>query len=260
MRTKAVPVKVKADATDGLEDGQFDALVSVFGNVDSYGDVVMPGAFADTLAEWKASGNPIPVLWSHQIGDPDSHIGYVVDAVETEKGLQVRAQLDLDEPKAAKVYKLLKGRRVTQFSFSYDVIEGAYVEQNVDGETKSHYELRKIKLYEVGPTLIGANQDTELIDVKSGAEHIARGLKAGRVLSAANEAAIDSAVAAISDGVDGLQGVLLQVRGTDDEKATSGQQEASAEPEGAASVEPARPTPLARKSELATFELAYAGL
>jgi HK97 family phage prohead protease len=37
----------------------------VFGNVDSYGDVIEPGAFAKTLQE-----NPVvPILWQH---DPTS--------------------------------------------------------------------------------------------------------------------------------------------------------------------------------------------
>jgi HK97 family phage prohead protease len=164
MLTKAAPVRVKAGEQDGLGEGQFEAVVSVFGNVDSYGDVVMPGAFAETLAEWEKSGNPIPVLWSHLSHDPDYHIGYVVEAKETAEGLWVRGQLDLDAPKAKQVYRLLSGHRVTQFSFAYDVLDAAYAER--DGEKV--YELRKLKVYEVGPTLIGANQETRLIGVKAG--------------------------------------------------------------------------------------------
>lgn len=164
MLTKAAPVRVKAGEQDGLQPGQFEAIVSVFGNVDSYGDVVMPGAFADDLLAWEKSGNPIPVLWSHLSHDPDYHIGHVVEAKETAEGLWVRGQLDLDAPKANQVYRLLKGRRVTQFSFAYDILDAAYAER--DGEKV--YELRKLKVYEVGPTLIGANQETRLIGVKAG--------------------------------------------------------------------------------------------
>jgi HK97 family phage prohead protease len=176
MRTKAFRAHVKADDRDGLEPGQFDAVVSVFGNVDHGGDVVMPGAFSRTLTEWKSSGDPIPVIWSHQIGDPESHVGYVVDAAEllpgderlpdklkNNGGLWVRGQLDLDAPRAATVHRLLKGRRVKQFSFSYDVRDGALGER--DGERV--YELRDLELFEVGPTLIGMNAATELVGAKS---------------------------------------------------------------------------------------------
>lgn len=178
MRTKAFPAHVKAAGEqDGLAAGQFEAIVSVFGNVDHGGDVVLPGAFSRSLAEWKAAGDPIPVIWSHQIGDPDSHIGVVLDAAELlagderlpEKlrdngGLWVRGQLDLDEPRAAKVHRLLKGRRVKQFSFSYDIRDGALGER--DG--RDVYELRDLDLFEVGPTLLGMNAATDLVGAKAG--------------------------------------------------------------------------------------------
>lgn len=164
MLTKAAPVRVKAGEQDGLAEGQFEAIVSVFGNVDSYGDVVMKGAFADDLLEWAKSGNPIPVLWSHMSADPDYHIGEVLEAKETDEGLWVRGQLDLDAPKATQVYRLLKGRRVTQFSFAYDILDAGWGKR----DDQDVYELRKLKVYEVGPTLIGANQETRLIGVKAG--------------------------------------------------------------------------------------------
>lgn len=178
MLTKAFPAHVKAAGEqDGLQQGQFEAIVSVFGNVDHGGDVVLPGAFSRSLSAWKASGDPIPVIWSHQIGDPESHIGVVLDAEELlagderlpEKlrdngGLWVRGQLDLDEPRAAKVHRLLKGRRVKQFSFSYDIADGAWGER--DGEKV--YELRDLDLFEVGPTLLGMNASTDLVGAKAG--------------------------------------------------------------------------------------------
>lgn len=164
MKLKTSPAKVKAAGdADGLNEGEFKAIVSVFGNIDSVGDVVVPGAFTDTLTEWAAKGDPIPVIWAHDWRDPFSHLGSVLDAVEVEGGLFVHGQLDLDNEKAAQVYRLLKGRRVTQFSFAYDVLEGAWVE----ADNESFYELRKLALHEVGPCLLGANQETELLAVKA---------------------------------------------------------------------------------------------
>jgi hypothetical protein len=178
MRTKAFAAHVKAAGEqDGLATGQFEAIVSVFGNVDHGGDVVLPGAFSRSLAAWKASADPIPVIWSHQIGDPDSHIGVVLEAEELlagddrlpEKlrdlgGLWVRGQLDVDEPRGAKVHRLLKGRRVKQFSFSYDIADGGWGER----EGREVYELRDLDLFEVGPTLLGMNAATELVGAKAG--------------------------------------------------------------------------------------------
>jgi len=199
VRTKDFTAKVKAaGVADGLAEGQFVAIVSVFGNEDSVGDVVRPGAFTETLAEWGSKGDPIPVIWSHAWGDPFAHVGVVVKAVETLQGLEVTGQIDdLDtNPTSAQVYRLLKGRRVTQFSFAYDVKEGAWVEDE-SHRYGGYYELRRLKLHEVGPCLVGANQETELLAAK--AHSLARGAKAGRVLSQANYDSLTRAHEAIGE-------------------------------------------------------------
>ncbi|WP_199489163.1 HK97 family phage prohead protease [Micromonospora craniellae] len=184
MLIKTAPARIKAAGTDdGLADGEFEALVSVFGNVDSYGDVVMPGAFDDVLSEWSAKGDPIPVIWSHNWYDPFAHIGTVLEAKETDVGLWVKGLVDQDPEArtAAQVYRLLKGRRVTQFSFAYEIGEASWAER--DGQDV--YELRKFSgLHEVGPCLVGANQDTDLLSAK--ARLLAAGVKEGRVLAQAH--------------------------------------------------------------------------
>lgn len=124
--TREVRFAVKAAGpADGLADGTFRGYASVFGNVDSYGEVVVRGAFSRTLTEWAAKGDPIPVLWGHDMTAPESNIGWVTDAQEDDTGLLVTCQLDEDHANAgtrtAKVYGLLKGRRVTRMSFAYNV-------------------------------------------------------------------------------------------------------------------------------------------
>lgn len=186
MNTKSFTARVKATSgQQGLKDGQVQALVSVFGNEDSYGDVVAPGAFTEDLKRWDTTGDPIPFIWSHNWSDPFAHVGHVVDAKESADGLVVTAQIDdLDtNPTAAQVYGLLKGRRVTQFSFAYDVLEGGWIDVE-DHKWGGYYELRKLKVHEVGPCLIGANRETDLLAAK--AADLTRGLKAGRVLSQKN--------------------------------------------------------------------------
>ncbi|MFC8520805.1 HK97 family phage prohead protease [Streptomyces sp. NPDC057257] len=194
-----VTAKVKAaGVADGLEEGQFLALVSVFNNEDSYGDVVRPGAFTQTLQDWAAKGDDIPVIWAHQWSDPFSHIGHVVKAVETLQGLEVTGQID-DlgvNATADQVYRLLKGRRVTQFSFAYDVSEGGWItdDQHPWG---GYYELRRLDLHEVGPCLLGVNRETELLAAK--AASLAAGAKAGRVLSQKNFDTLTAAYESIGE-------------------------------------------------------------
>lgn len=252
MRTKAYPVTgLKAVTEDGAAEGTFEALVSVFGNRDTYGDVVVRGAFTDTLAEWGESGDPIPVLWSHMSMDPDMHIGWVEKAEERDEGLWVRGRIDLDSAKAAQVYRLLKGRRVTQFSFAFDIIDAAEVVY--DGQPV--FELRKLKLYEVGPCLIGVNQETELLTVKAAVEaqaaaaSVARELKAGRTLSAKNEGQIRTAYDAL--------GSVLATIGDDEGKARGSEPANDEDPTRGKSEEPTRSTPAAvAMSDVLELELA----
>ena len=89
-------IKIKAGPADGLAEGQFSAYTSVFGNRDSYGDVVVEGAFKETLDEWAASGDAIPLLFGHNMSDPDFNIGHVVDATED------AVKIDLNHPYAGK--------------------------------------------------------------------------------------------------------------------------------------------------------------
>ena len=82
MRIKSCPVRIKAAGEhEGTDEGTFEAIVAAY-NLDSVGDKITPGAFADTLAEWKGRGDPIPVLWSHMSHDPEYHIGEVLEAEE----------------------------------------------------------------------------------------------------------------------------------------------------------------------------------
>jgi hypothetical protein len=75
------------------------------------------------------------------------------------EGLWVKGLLDLDNPTGRQVYKLLKGGRVTNFSFAYDVIDSEMKDDGINA-------LQELKLYEVGPTLIGCNQSTRTLAVK----------------------------------------------------------------------------------------------
>jgi HK97 family phage prohead protease len=275
MRIKSCPVRIKAAGThEGTDEGVFEAIVAAY-NLDSVGDKISPGAFAETLAEWKGRGDPIPVLWSHMSHDPEYHIGEVLEAEERPEGLWVKARVDTDPgTKAAQVYRLLKGRRVTQFSFAYDIEEGSWVEQK-DGP--GYYELRKLKLYEVGPTLIGANQATELIDVKSAAHpnlridlhnatqgeadaildaaQAALGMKAGRTLSAKNEQRVRDIARLATELLDSLPS---SEESQDAEKATPAQP-ADASPQEAPEAkgnQPAGPSPASLRlhADLAALE------
>ena len=55
----------------------------------------MPGAFAKTLAYWKRSGLPLPLIADHEL-TTEGVIGSVVEANEDGTGLRVRARFSSD--------------------------------------------------------------------------------------------------------------------------------------------------------------------
>lgn len=159
MLTKSMPVKVKA-ADD--ETGIVEAIVATYER-DSIGDRIVPGEFKATLDDWAESaknGAPLPYIFSHQHDNIDAYLGEVLDAKETDDGLWVKAQHDMDDPASRKVYRQLKGGRIRQWSFAYEATSTA------DEDTGDNL-LTAIKLYEVGPTLIGMNQNTRTVSAKA---------------------------------------------------------------------------------------------
>lgn len=161
MTVKSVIAEVKA-LGDG-EKAEFEAYASVFGNRDSYGDVVQKGAFAASLKAWSEKGAPIPLLWGHNMADPDFNIGMVTSAEEDEHGLKVVCELDTDSPKGAQVHRLLKQGRVREMSFAFAATSSEYGE--LDG--KSVRFLKEVDLFEVSVVPLGANPETEVLAVKS---------------------------------------------------------------------------------------------
>lgn len=161
-----IHIYVKSDSLgDGLEEGDFKAYVSTWTRTpDCYGDVVAKGAFSQTLRKWDMSGSCIPVLYGHNETDPDYNIGYVKSAIEDDHGLLVTGHLDIDtNAKAAQVYRLLKGHRLSQMSFGYTIERKAQA-QSAKGMAN---ELQAVNLLEVSIVPHGANKDTSIEAVKS---------------------------------------------------------------------------------------------
>lgn len=202
------PKRVKAGPQDGLKEGEFLVYPSTFiRQADAYGDVVAKGAFLDDIETWKASGNVLPGLYGHRMDDPDFFVAAALDMGEDEHGWWVKGEFDLESPKGGHVYRLVKGRRLSQLSFAYDVLDEGKVKLD-NGQDAN--ELRKLKVYEFSFVPVGANQDTSVVAVKG----IVDQLKAGRTLSAKNEQSLREA----RDAIDSV----LSSLGDDDTKAATG--------------------------------------
>lgn len=166
---------IKIDDAAGI----VEAIVSVFDNVDHAGERVRPGAFAKSIDRWRASGDPIPVIWSHQWHNLDAHVGKV-DPAKIEElaagderlpaelkdlgGLYAPLEFDLDDADGAKTFRLISDRRVKEFSFAYDVLDASEAEDLADV-----IDLNELDLIEIGPTLKGMNPATAVLSAKAAA-------------------------------------------------------------------------------------------
>ena len=183
---------IKAD-----DAGTISGYFSTYDRIpDSYGDIVAPGAFTDTIKARKESGHPFPLCWNH---DLDQIVGSIDpdDIKETEKGPFMEKAVFFDTPLAQEKRALVQSGVVYQFSFAYDIEDAAWTHLDDEDQTEV-YELRKLNLYEVSIVPIPANPRAEVTDIKTAVEEY---VKAGRRNSAKDAEAIKQAIAL-------LQGVL----------------------------------------------------
>lgn len=130
---------------------------------DSYGDIIEPGAFTDTLAKRAETGHPFPLCWNHDFSEV---IGACDSIEDTEKGPYVEAHF-LDTQKAQDVRKAVQSGAVWQYSFAYDVLDrrDPTAEEKAAGITNV---LTKVDLFEVSVVTVPANQNAVVTEVKAG--------------------------------------------------------------------------------------------
>jgi HK97 family phage prohead protease len=148
------------------EKGLIEAIVSVFSNRDSADERVMPGYFKESLARKLPKG-----VWMHDWTQP---IAKTLEARELDPGdpllpehlkalggLYVKGAFNLETQRGREAYSDLKFGLVDEFSIGYRNTKTAY-----DEETGVR-DLIEGDLYEWSPVLVGCNDQTALLGVKS---------------------------------------------------------------------------------------------
>ena len=146
-----VPFQIKAVSDDGL----FSGYGSVFGVIDSYKEVVAPGAFTKSLQRRTPS-----LLWQHRSSEP---IGVYTSIREDQTGLYVEGKLALKTARGAEAYELLKMGAISGLSIGFLVKLFEYIN---NGEEKVR-RLTEIDLWEVSLVTFPANDAARVSGVKS---------------------------------------------------------------------------------------------
>ncbi|CAB4176365.1 COG3740 Phage head maturation protease [uncultured Caudovirales phage] len=156
MQTKSVDRPFELKALN--EEGVFEGYGSVFGNLDTYADVVAPGAFKRSLREHKKSGTMPAMLWQHNPSEP---IGVWTSMKEDSTGLYVSGQLAVKTDKGSMAYELLKMKALTGMSIGYETVQST-----IDDKNKTRT-LTDLNLWEVSLVTFPANGEARVQSVKA---------------------------------------------------------------------------------------------
>jgi HK97 family phage prohead protease len=155
--------RIKSVADKG---GRFEGYGSVFNVIDSYREVVAPGAFAESLAELKAQDRKVPCLWQHWYDEPigvyEGDLGGGLGLEEDDHGLKCQGRLLIDDdPLAARAYAHLKAKSVSGLSIGYYVLADTWDEKN------RIRTLTKLDLREISIVTFPANDDARIEEVRA---------------------------------------------------------------------------------------------
>lgn len=146
MEIKFLALETKAD-----DEGVIEGYGAVFGNKDSYGDILMPGAFSNTLGKRK-----VKMLWQHQM---DEVIGVWDEISEDGNGLRIKGRLALNTARGREVYELIKMGAIDGLSIGYRTLKA---EDRDDARV-----LLDVELFEVSIVSMPANESATVTSIKN---------------------------------------------------------------------------------------------
>ena len=154
---KNIDLELKAET-----EGKVSAVFSVFNSLDSDGDVVLPGSIKSGFK----SGS-VPMVWAHKWDMP---IGKGSINSDGDKAT-FNGEFFMDTESGKEAYKIVKNMAdMQQWSFGYRVNEAEQGKVGEGDEEKDARFLKDLTVFEVSPVLVGANQDTYTMAIKSNEE------------------------------------------------------------------------------------------
>jgi HK97 family phage prohead protease len=245
---RAMPFVSFKDISSADAPGTIEAIVSVFNYKDFANEIVMPGAFTNSLMR------KLPrMVWGHDWLTP---VGKTLEAIEMMPGdprlpqelsgyggLYVKGQFNLNTTRGKDAYEDMKFGAVDEFSIGYKIVNAHRVTQEgEDAELdpfdllfgfgfggKSTLYLDELDLIEWSPVLAGMNDRTVMVGVKQDgpiidlveqaaratgilfakvAEYAETRKKEGRTFSSANYAKLEGFAGRLDEMASELRGLL----------------------------------------------------
>lgn len=158
MQTKRLDVPFRLEAMSDA-DGRFEGFGAVFDNIDSFDEVIAPGAFKASLAAYRRERRMPALLWQH---DAKAPIGVWETLEETTAGLMARGRLLLDLHLGREAHVLLKAGALDGLSIGFRTLEARR------DEATGVRTLTEIELFEISLVTFPANARARVTAVKAG--------------------------------------------------------------------------------------------
>ena len=156
-------------------DRTVTGVAAVFGNIDTVGDMLHPGAFTKTIQERLPR---IKHLWQHDTEAPPVAVIKELREIGREElppdvkerfpeasgGLLV-ARRYLETPRGSEVWEGLREGAITEMSFGFNVVKADFSQIERDGDALSVRNIREARLWDISDVNWGANPAT--VAVKS---------------------------------------------------------------------------------------------
>jgi hypothetical protein len=155
-------------ASDEAKVGTFSGYGSVFNLIDAGGDLIAPGAFKQTLKDWKGKGGLPKMLLQHggffgpaEDGIP---IGKYTSMEEDTKGLYLEGELfALNTQKGQYIYEGLKSGALDGLSIGYQAVDVTFGKK----PDEPRRTIKKINLFEISVVTYPMNSESRIDAAKS---------------------------------------------------------------------------------------------
>ena len=166
MERKTVNFKtteVKQATVNGVDVGFIEGYASTW-DLDRGGDIIVNGAFTETLSQLSANGRTIRMLAGH---DYEDLIGGfpVSECKQDNNGLFVRGEVNLEVQKGRETYALAKQGVLCDMSIGFSLPADSCEFKEVDGEIVRF--IKKLNLWEISLVPEPMNPRAQITAVKS---------------------------------------------------------------------------------------------
>lgn len=136
----------------------FSGYAAVFGKVDDRPDILAPGCFDKTLAEYATKKRAPRLLWQHSMDWP---IGVVTSVAADSFGLKMTGRLTAGVRFADEAYALMQDGAVDSMSIGFWTEDDDY-----DRDTGIRT-IKAVSLMEISVVTVPAREDAKILDVQS---------------------------------------------------------------------------------------------